>query len=351
MTIHTQISDIDRNQWQRLVSNSQTATFFQTPECYEFYAGLSFLKPFVFGVSDNDKLMGIMCGYCISSGNALQRFFSRRAIVPGGLLLDPHIANEAFKLLLNTVKSVLRKEVIYVEIHNYKDYNEYKLAFESEKFEYLPYLNFNIPTFDETTSFGRLSDKLQKQLIQTKNAGLFWEETQNTEDIAAFYAKLKHQHKRSPNTIMYPQEFFDKLVKTPNGKLLVVKYRKKVVGGMACVMLPGNTLYVWFVSSENKNVKGKPVYIDTLVYWSGIEYASKNNIQRLEFMNIGKPIDDLKNRDYKRKFGGQTVEMGRYRCVCKPVLYIFGKFVLENIIRKLGRVVYNYKNRGIINNL
>ncbi|MDD3320948.1 MAG: GNAT family N-acetyltransferase [Paludibacter sp.] len=342
MTIHTNISEINENQWLRLLKKSSTATFFQTPECFHFYSGLSFLKPFVFGVSENDKLMGIMCGYIISSGNPLQKYFSRRAIVPGGLLLDPNISNDDFKLLLNTAKSILRKEVIYVELHNYKDYNEYRLTFKAEKFEYLPYLNFNIPTFDEETSFGRLNDNLQKQLTLSKEAGVYWEETKNKDDIAAFYAKLKRQHKRSPNTIMYPQEFFEKLVNIPNGKLLVVKYRKKVVGGMACVILPGNTIYNWFICNEENRSTGKAVYIDTMIYWSGIEYAAKNKIQRLEFMNIGKPIDDLKIRDYKRKFGGQTVEMGRYRCVCRPLLYITGKFILENIIRKLGRLRYFY---------
>ena len=83
------INRIDVSQWTYLIRENDTATFFQTPECYHFYASLSFLKPFVYAVSENDKLVGVMCGYIIADGNVVKQFFSRRAIVPG---CDPYHA-------------------------------------------------------------------------------------------------------------------------------------------------------------------------------------------------------------------------------------------------------------------
>ncbi len=85
MKIHNNISQIDLMQWSDLIKGNSTASFFQTAECYHFYASLDFMKPFVFGVSENDKLVGVMCGYVIADGNVAKKFFSRRAIVPGGL--------------------------------------------------------------------------------------------------------------------------------------------------------------------------------------------------------------------------------------------------------------------------
>lgn len=334
MTVHTNISEINENQWRKLIIKSQTASYFQTLECYEFYESLSFLKPFVFGVTENDRLMGVMCGYVISAGNSLQRFFSRRAIVPGGLLLDPHISTEGLKALLEKAKTELSKKAIYIEVQNYKDYNEYRLIFESTKFNYEPFLNFYVPTYDVSTALGRLSDVLQKQLKIAQNAGVEWLETNQKEDIKAFYALLKRQHKKSPETTLFPLEFFEKLVKMPNGKIFVVKNKRKVVGGMACVILQGSTMYQWFMCEENQT-KGRDVYAGTMVTWSGIEYAAKNNIFRLEFMNIGNLTADYKAHEYKRKYGGQSVELGRFLWINKPLLYFIGRFVLENIIRKV----------------
>ena len=70
--LHSSINDIDPAQWESLVHYSPTASFFQTRACYDFYASLTFLQPFVFGVSEDEKLVGVVCGYCISDGGALK---------------------------------------------------------------------------------------------------------------------------------------------------------------------------------------------------------------------------------------------------------------------------------------
>ena len=74
MKVYNTFSEIDRTQWQELVVQSPTASFFQTPECYEFFATFSFLKPFVFGVSENNKLVGILSGYVTSDGNMIKQY-------------------------------------------------------------------------------------------------------------------------------------------------------------------------------------------------------------------------------------------------------------------------------------
>ena len=121
MVVHSSFSEINRVQWGKLVASSPSASFFQTPECYEFYAGLSFLKPFVFAVSENEVLTGLLCGYIISNGNFVSRFLSRRAIVCGGVLIDASISDAALNALLSTAAKTLKKKAIYIEIRNYTD--------------------------------------------------------------------------------------------------------------------------------------------------------------------------------------------------------------------------------------
>ena len=53
---------IDVTAWEELIAQSSTANFFQTKECYDFYSGLSFLEAFVFGVTENGCLKGIVVG-------------------------------------------------------------------------------------------------------------------------------------------------------------------------------------------------------------------------------------------------------------------------------------------------
>ena len=116
---------IQSHEWSQLVDESLTATFFQTKACYDFYASLSFLKPVLFAVSENDKLVGLLCGYLISDGGSIKQFFSKRVIVPGGLLLNPSISDKALEVLLTTVKNNLKSQAIYIEIRNYVDFKSY----------------------------------------------------------------------------------------------------------------------------------------------------------------------------------------------------------------------------------
>lgn len=82
---------IDVTAWEELIAQSSTANFFQTKECYDFYSGLSFLEAFVFGVTENGCLKGIVVGYIQKDGGKLKQYFSRRAIVTGGALLADDI--------------------------------------------------------------------------------------------------------------------------------------------------------------------------------------------------------------------------------------------------------------------
>ncbi len=63
MEIYTNIDQIDIEQWTDLLKKSDTASFFSSKECYNFYKSLSFFDEFVFAVSHNGKLQGVVVGY------------------------------------------------------------------------------------------------------------------------------------------------------------------------------------------------------------------------------------------------------------------------------------------------
>ena len=74
--IHTsnKILDISLEQWNNLLRLSPIANFFQTKECYELYGRQSFMTPFVYAVSENDALKGVVVGYIQKDGGRLKQF-------------------------------------------------------------------------------------------------------------------------------------------------------------------------------------------------------------------------------------------------------------------------------------
>lgn len=338
MIIHSSFSEINRIQWNNLVATSSSASFFQTPECYEFYAGLSFLKPFVFAVTENDALSGVLCGYIISNGNRISRYLSRRAIVYGGALLDPSISEEALNALLLTAAKTLKRKTIYIEIRNFNDYSDSTSVFNKAGFSYLPHLNFHVSTTTVETAMQNLHTTKRRHIRSSVNKGVEWSETTDLNDVKAYYQILQRLYKTKIKRPLFPLEFFEKIVSESVGKLLIVTCKNRIIGGMICVILPENTLYEWFVCGEER--AGKNVYSSEVATWAGIEYAAKNNIPRFDFMGAGKPENDYGVREFKSKFGGRLVEYGRFLFVSNPFLYSIGKVVIENpLLKRIIKIV------------
>lgn len=323
LILHDSVDEINLSQWKHLVDNSAVASFFQTPECYDFYATLSFLKPFVYGVSENNSLVGLLCGYIISDGSTLKRFFSKRAIAPGGLLLDQAISTEALGLLLKIAGCELSREAIYIEIRNYNDYSSFRPVLELAGFIYEPHLNFHVQTPGVETAFKHQSSGKQRQVKQSLKAGASIVEAANDIEIKEYYSLLKKLYATKVKVPLFPLEFFIKLNKTESSRFLLIKYEGQITGGIVCVLFGNKVVYEWFVCGDDS--RDKNVYSSVLATWAGIEYAAKNSFDLFDFMGAGKSGKEYGVRDFKSKFGGELVEHGRFLYICKPLLYSFGK--------------------------
>ncbi|HLP04527.1 MAG TPA: GNAT family N-acetyltransferase [Paludibacter sp.] len=323
MILHRHINEIDPQQWQQLVDKSEMSCFFQTPECYDFYRSLTFLEPFLTGVSEDGELKGIVCGYIVSDGGLFKRYFSRRAIIPGGVLLSPKISVNALHALFAETVSLLRNKAIYIEVRNYNDFSTYRDTIELSGFRYQPHFDIHVPVRDLQSTFQNLSESKRRQINSSRKAGVTWSETTELEDVKAFYKLLRHLYKSKVKTPLFPLEFFEKLVQFPFGKLLVVRCDNRIIGGMACVALQKRIFYEWFVCGEDR--AGGRIYPSVVATWAGLEYAAQNGIPTFDFMGAGKPGAAYGVRDFKRKFGGELVEYGRFLYICKPFLYKLGR--------------------------
>ena len=95
--------DIDPQQWQALIDRSPYATWFQTKEAYEFYAAVSGMQAFAYGVSEEGRLVGVVVGYVTKNSNSILQYFTKRAIIYGGPLLAEDISETALAELLKAV--------------------------------------------------------------------------------------------------------------------------------------------------------------------------------------------------------------------------------------------------------
>ena len=317
--------EIITDKWEQLYKSSSFATYFQSPACYCFYKELSFLTPFAYAVEDNGEFKALVCGYLIAEEGFVKRFFSRRAIIPGGVLLTNDISEEALELLLSELRTDLQRKTIYIELRNLHDYSAYKYTYQKAGFEYQSHLNYQLSIDNGVDVFSNFSENRKRQIKQSLAEGIVCEETDRIEDLRAFYSILQHTYSKKLKLPLFPFEFFETIVSKAYGSLLVVKSEDKILGGILCVG-DGNVLYEWFVCGDDGELP--KVYPSVMATRAGIEYAVNNGYRMFDFMGAGKPDRKYGVRDFKARFGGKLVEHGRFLYICSPFLYFTGKVIL-----------------------
>jgi len=321
-------NEIDIEKWQQLVDQSPNASFFQSKACYDFYCSLSFLEPFLIGVEENNKLIALVCGYVIADGNKIKQFFSRRAIVPGGLLINSECPETAIEVLLNETIKSLKKKAIYIEFRNYSDYRKHKSSIEKTGFLYQSHLNFHLSVTPIENVLSNISESKLRQIKQSEKVGIVCEEVKNELDIQLFYNQLNNIYTSKIKTPLFPIEFFLKIANQEFSKFYIIKSGEKIKGGIVCVY-DHKKVYEWFVCGND--AEKSSIYPSVYATWAGIKFASENGFEVFDFMGAGKPGKNYGVRDFKAKFGGELVEHGRFLYICSPLLYFIGKTVIKLI--------------------
>ncbi|OQB29154.1 MAG: FemAB family protein [Bacteroidetes bacterium ADurb.Bin174] len=318
-----QVIEIKREEWQILLAHSSTASYFQSPECYDFYCSLSFLEPFGWGVWEGKELKALVIGYIIANGGKLKQFFSRRAIIHGGMLLANNVSEDAISELLGELKHSLSKQVIYIEIRNANSYINHKAIFAKHGFEYNAHHNYIVKTDTIEQVISRYSESKVRQLRNIQERGVVCVQTTCKNDIDRFYQILEDLYRKKIKKPLYPKEFFDKFVHQSGCYLFVVKNDEKIIGGIACSSLTDKAVYEWFICGDTKNFNH--LYPSVLATHTGIEYAVKNGFEYFDFMGA----ERYGVREFKSKFGGELVEHGRFKYIVNPLLYAIGRIYIK----------------------
>ena len=310
---------IDRQQWSELVRTSETGTWFQSPEAYDFFASLpELMEPFVYGVERAEKLCAVCVGYVTKEPNPIKQFFTRRAIIIGGVAVAANGAKEDIVILLNYVRKELKPKSIYIETRNFNDFSPWKEAFEAAGFVYKPHLNFHV---DPATN--NLSDNRKRQL---KKSDAVVSEGVSELEIREWYEVLSELYRTKVKTPLWPIDFFLEAYRQGIAKFLLVKHEGRIIGG-SMVVADERTVYEWFECGLNAECKDQ--YPSVMATWGGIQLAHQSGCTRYDMMGAGEPGVPYGVRDFKAEFGGQMVEHGRFLCVCKPMLYRLGVCVVK----------------------
>lgn len=316
--------ELDKQQWSDFVFNHPYGNAFQTPEMYEIYKNTPLYEPIVVAALNNDKILGILQAVVQKEYPNPFGFISSRSIIWGApLVIDNN--QEVTELLLREYDKIAKKKTIYSQFRNFWEQNEEKGIFEKSGFQYEEHLNILIDLKKSEEELWKDIDSRKRTYInRTKKEGFEFFIIKELNQFSDCYYILKEVYSKAKLPLP-PKEFFNRLINSSNLLFSIVpfaiRYNDEIVAFFLGLCYR-ERVYEYYVGYKSDYSKKNP---GDLLLWEIFKWGKQNGFTLFDFGGAGKPDIPYGVRDYKKKFGGEMVEFGRYEKVHHPFLFNIAK--------------------------
>jgi hypothetical protein len=325
MDIITNITEIDREGWGEFVRNHPEGNAFQMPGVMEIFEVPNY-KPVVVACVEGKRIIGILAGVIQREHKGIMGYLTARATVWGGPLVGPGAWEEQkiAKNLIETFTQIARSKVIYTEFRNLYE-NRYESLFRERGYNYLPYINSLIILKERSVEdvLSSMSYNRRREINLSVAENGWYGETKSIEDTGAFYKILEQLYEGKVKIPLPPFTFFRNIHESSSGKIFIVKDHEQVIGGAACMLFEQKYIYtLYYCGLKDHNQK---IFPSHLAIFAAIEYGIRNGFEILDLMGAGRADQKYGVREYKKRFGCQMPEYGRFLKVNNPIVYWLGK--------------------------
>jgi len=329
---------IDTNEWSDFVHNHPHGNIFQTPEMYEVYKKTENYEPlFLAIIDDNRKILAFLVAVIQREYSGIIGKLTARSIIFGGPLLindNPVLLEFLLKGYIKRVKSF----AIYSQFRNFWDWINFKKIFIVNGFKFKDHLNILIDLErSEEELWQDVHSKRRNEIRRASKEGTTFSVRENLEDFTDCYKILLSVYHRAKLPIP-PIEFFNNIFfQCRNNfgiKIFYALNQNRIIGCMVALVYK-DVIYDFYAGAYPQDNKKYP---NDLIPWEVFKWGKKNGFTKFDFGGAGKPDVRYGVRDYKKKFGGEMVNYGRFEIIHKPTLFIVSKiaFKVWQYLRKIA---------------
>ncbi|MCK4445429.1 MAG: GNAT family N-acetyltransferase, partial [Thermoplasmata archaeon] len=210
------------------------------------------------------------------------------------------------------------KRALYVEIRNLREMKDSIGLYQSAGYSFEPHLNYLLDLRGgEERVLSRMSKGRRKGIAKAERDGLEIVEVESESQIHSLYEIIKKKYSDFGIPLADESLFqsaFKILTPLKEVRFLLCRSEGRTI---ACrgVLLFGKTVYDWYAGSLSGEREKKP---DEYLVWNILKWAISGGFETFDFGGAGQPKDDYGPREFKRRFGGEMVEPGRFKKVYKP---------------------------------
>lgn len=294
--------------------------YFQSPDFQKVCSSSKNLAPFYILAKEKGRLTGVLLAYRqVQTVLPGLSFLTSRNLILGG----PVAQNSNPDIVQGLLKAyrVKAPKSLYTQIRNLYDTSSLRKNFEQIGFVYEEHLNILVDlTCPEDELWKNVHTKRRNEIRRAEREGCRVILNNSPESLAHCYTILMEVYQRAKLPLPHYSHFqalLRQATATSGLRIFTVLWEGQFIGCMLC-LVHNNALYDYYAGSYS-NFYSK--YPNDLLPWEVFKWAKKNGFTYFDFGGAGKPNVPYGVREYKKKFGGQLVNYGRYEAIHFPLLF------------------------------
>ena len=317
------LDNISGAEWNEFLIDKKDVRLFHSSVFYNIYTSVKLLSPLFIAVVDvKDRIVGIALGEIsneLFDGYGLTRHttFYAEPLYNGDL--------EVLKLILETIKK--KSKGLCVEIRPLRLFNDdEKKIYQSQGFHFNEHLNSLLPLTSEEEVWNNLSKDKQDRISKNQN-NIIIKEKNDIEGVEIFYSLLKNLFIRKRHFIK-SKDFFIKLLEYSNFHYLIA-YENDMPVATQLYYIYNKTITAYYTATDQKYLSKHP---GDILIWHLIQTGLKEKCILFDFGGGGDPNKYNGIREYKKRFGTQFENVGRYtynRSILFPALKNLYSLILK----------------------
>ncbi len=321
--------DVDPVRWENFVINHPGGNVFQLPQFYQVYKQSDLFDPVILIAKNEKEILGVLLAYVRKEFSSRLGDLTTRAIAIGGPLIKDN-DGEVLKLILDRYNEIVGKKAIYSQLRNLFCFEKQKELFNNEGFIFDDHLDIHVDlTIPQEELWSKVNSKARNRYRCAAKKGTIFAIEDGEDALKECYNILKEVYAR----IKLPLPAFDyflnlyKIFNSDKAKFIIftAKYEGKIIGCLLALSFK-DTIYGLYNGAHTEYYDKEP---NSLLPWEIFLYGKSKGFKKFDWMGAGKPGIPYSVRDYKLKFGGELVNLGRFENVHDQFRYNIGKVGLK----------------------
>jgi lipid II:glycine glycyltransferase (peptidoglycan interpeptide bridge formation enzyme) len=222
-------------------------------------------------------------------------------------------------MILKEYDKIVGKKAVYAQFRNQWNMKDAIVMYNDHGYVYENHLDIIIDLGkSESALWSEIHSKRRNEIRRAYKEGTEFKELTRRADIDTIYDILSAVYRSGKLPIVDKSMFvaaFETLYPRDMARFFGATYENEVIGVM-CVLLYRKTVYDWFAGSLSKYHSKYP---NDLIPWEVFKWAKAHGYTQFDFGGAGRPDRKYGVREYKKKFGGQLVDYGRFEKIYRPV--------------------------------